>query len=175
MTAPSQVVVMGVSATGKTSVARSIAEALDWDFVEGDDLHPAANVAKMTAGRPLTDADREPWLDRISHLLRDRAAAGSSTVVTCSALKRDYRDRLRGEDQELFFVHLHGDFDVLEPRMTSREGHFMPQSLLESQFDTLQPLEPDEDGAVVDVSPDLDTVVRHALEEVRQRLGRQTR
>lgn len=172
MTAPLQVVVMGVSATGKSSVATGLCEALGWTFVEGDDLHPESNVAKMAAGEPLTDADRAPWLDRVNARMREQAAAGSSTVLTCSALKHRYRDRLRDRVPAVFFLHLHAPFEVLEPRMTGREKHFMPTSLLTSQFETLESLTEDEDGQLLDVSPDLDTVIEHAVGVVRRRAAR---
>lgn len=170
MTASLQVVVMGVSATGKSTVARGLAEELGWDFVEGDDLHPRANVRKMEAGQPLTDADRAPWLDEVSDVAARHAAEGRSSVITCSALRRAYRDRLRDGVEAMFFVHLHADYAVLEPRMEQREKHFMPTGLLRSQFETLEPLEDDEDGVVVDVSPGASEVTADALAVVRHRL-----
>lgn len=161
---PWHVVVMGVSSTGKTTVARGLAERLDATFVEGDDLHPQANLDKMAAGTPLTDEDRWPWLEAIVERTREVAADGDSTVVTCSSLKRAYRDVLRGAADDLFFVHLHGTFNLLAQRMHERQGHFMPPSLLQSQFETLEPLEADERGALVDVTPEPGVVVQHALE-----------
>jgi gluconokinase len=169
--APLQVVVMGVSATGKSTVAEGIAGALGWTFVEGDDLHPEANVAKMASGQPLTDEDRAPWLDRVNAAAREHAAAGLSCVLTCSALKRAYRDRLSDGVEAMFFVHLDAGYDVLEPRMAQRERHFMPTGLLRSQFDTLEPLAPDEDGEVVDVAGSRAEVLERALGAVRRRLG----
>lgn len=177
-TAPVHVVTMGVSATGKTSVASRMAEELGFEFVEGDSLHPQANIDKMEAGTPLTDADREPWLRAIAALVADRDEAGVSTVVTCSALKRSYRDLLRsapsqpGACSETFFVHLHAPYEVLEKRMEQRTKHFMPTSLLKSQFDTLEPLGPDEAGVLVDVTPPVDTVVAEAVKAVRERFDR---
>jgi gluconokinase len=168
---PLQVVVMGVSATGKSTVAEGIAAALGWELVEGDDLHPEANVAKMASGQPLTDEDRAPWVDRVNAAAREHAAAGRSCVLTCSALKRAYRDRLSDGVEEMFFVHLAADFAVLEPRMAQRERHFMPTGLLRSQFDTLEPLGADEDGEVVDVAGSRDEVLGRALDAVRRRLG----
>ncbi len=165
-----QVVVMGVSATGKSTVGQAVADELGWGFVEGDDLHPPANVAKMQAGDPLGDADRAPWLDLIGEAVRQRADAGLSSIVTCSALRRSYRDRLRDGAGAVFFVHLHAGFDVLEPRMQQRQRHFMPTTLLRSQFDTLEPLDADEDGVVVDVSSPPDVVTAAALDAVRSRL-----
>ena len=160
------VVVMGVSATGKTLVAEQLAEELDCEFVEGDSLHPRQNIDKMERGIPLTDDDRWPWLQAIAELVAIRDHEGTSTVVTCSALKRSYRDVLRGA-APTFFVHLHAPFEVLEQRMQLRRKHYMPTSLLRSQFDTLEDLGEDEDGEVVDVSPPVDEVVEEAVNAVR--------
>lgn len=153
---------MGVSATGKSSVARRLAEIHECDFIEGDDLHPRANVAKMEAGDPLTDEDRWPWLARISETMREQADTGRSSVVTCSALKRAYRDRLRESSGDVWFLHLDAPAEVLADRMSRRTRHFMPVSLLASQLATLEPLAADEHGRVVDVSPSLDDVVAAA-------------
>ncbi len=164
-----QVVVMGVSATGKSTVAQAVAAELGWTFVEGDDLHPRRNVARMASGEPLTDEDRAPWLDAVNRVAREHSAEGRGSVITCSALKRAYRDRLRDGVDAMFFVHLHADHDVLEPRMRQREKHFMPAGLLRSQLDTLEPLGDDEDGAVVDVTPGSAEVVDEVLRVVRAR------
>jgi len=161
------VVAMGVSATGKTVVGAAMAQRLGFQFLEGDSYHPAANIAKMESGIPLTDEDRTPWLERLADLLATRDAAGTSTVLTCSALRRAYRDTLRSGVPEAFFVHLHAPFDVLLARMGKRTRHFMPTSLLQSQFDTLEPLGPDESGVVVDVSPPIEVVVSEAVAAVR--------
>ena len=160
------IVVMGVSATGKTSVGELLAEELGCEFVEGDSLHPRRNIEKMESGTPLTDEDRWPWLQAIADLVEIRDHEGTSTVVTCSALRRKYRDVLRGA-APTFFVHLDAPFEVLEARMQERIKHFMPTSLLRSQFDTLEPLDDDESGAVVDVSPPIDVVVEEAVNAVR--------
>lgn len=165
--APWHLVVMGVSSTGKTTIARGLAARLDAAFVEGDDLHPQANIDKMAAGTPLTDEDRWPWLEAIAARVRQEAAGGGSVVVTCSALKRAYRDVLRTAADDLYFVHLHGTFALLAQRMHERQGHFMPPALLQSQFETLEPLEPDERGALVDVTPPPDVVVDRALDALR--------
>lgn len=159
---------MGVSATGKSSVAERVAEALGWDFVEGDDLHPRANVAKMEAGDPLTDVDRWPWLTRVGEAMAGHERDGRHGVVTCSALKRAYRDRLREHVPDLWFLHLHAPTEVLAERMAQRTRHFMPTSLLTSQIDTLEPLGDDEAGRVVDVTPPLDEVVTAALDALTQ-------
>lgn len=157
---------MGVSATGKTTVGEGLAEELDCEFIEGDSLHPAANIEKMTAGVPLTDEDRRPWLDAIAALVAAREAAGTSTVVTCSALKRSYRDVLRAA-APTFFVHLEAPFEVLLERMGRRTKHFMPAALLQTQFDILEPLDDDEVGAAVDVTPPVDEVVEESVNAVR--------
>ncbi|CAL9609033.1 Gluconokinase [Streptomyces sp. enrichment culture] len=145
------VVVMGVAGTGKTTVGRLLAKALGLPFAEGDDHHPPANVAKMTAGIPLDDDDRRPWLDAVAARLGGRPP-GTGAVVSCSALRRAYRDRLRAAVPEAVFVHLAGDRRLIEGRIAARTGHFMPPALLDSQFAVLEPLGPDEPGAVVDVS-----------------------
>jgi gluconokinase len=163
---PMHVVVMGVSATGKTTVAEQLAEELDCEFIDGDSLHPRQNIEKMEHGIPLTDEDRWPWLQAIAELVAVRDHEGTSTVVTCSALKRSYRDVLR-DAAPTFFVHLHAPFEVLEQRMQLRTKHFMPTSLLRSQFDTLEDLDDDEDGVVVDVSAPVDEVVEEAVNAVR--------
>ena len=163
---PMHIVVMGVSATGKTTVGRGIAEELGCDFIEGDELHPSANIKKMSQGIPLTDEDRWPWLQAIAEMVAVRNHEGKSTVVTCSALKRAYRDVLRDAAPTLF-VHLEAPFAVLEKRMSQRTKHFMPTALLQSQFDTLEPLADDEAGVVLDVSVPLDEVIEEAVNAVR--------
>ncbi|MFF4016764.1 gluconokinase [Streptomyces sp. NPDC001843] len=167
MRTPHVVVVMGVAGTGKTTIGPLLAARLGVPYAEGDDFHPAANIAKMAAGTPLDDADRWPWLDAIGAWADGRAGLGG--VVSCSALKRSYRDRLRAAAPGLVFVHLAGDRSLIEDRMAHRQGHFMPTALLDSQFATLEPLQADEAGVVVDVtgSPEAitDRAVR-ALEEL---------
>ena len=163
---PRHVVVMGVSGTGKTSVGRAVAEQLGAVFVEGDEHHPEANIAKMSSGIPLNDDDRRPWLETLARKIRDLEAEGERSVTACSALRRIYRDWLRQGHPDLYFVHLHTDYDVLLERMQKRE-HFMPPSLLQSQFDTLEMLEDDEAGLVVDVRVSLDEVVREAMAGIR--------
>jgi gluconokinase len=160
------VVVMGVSATGKTAVGHELAEELGCEFIEGDELHPRRNIEKMSQGIALTDEDRWPWLQAIAELVAVRDYEGTPTVVTCSALKRSYRDVLR-DAAPTFFVHLDAPFEVLEARMQHRTKHFMPTALLKSQFATLEPLGDDEPGTVVDVSPPLEEVVEEAVNAVR--------
>ncbi|ETA66250.1 gluconokinase [Haloechinothrix halophila] len=144
------VVVMGVSGVGKSTTAQLIADTLGWPLAEADDFHPRANIDKMSAGLPLTDADRRPWLGAIRDWISERSAAGVSVVVTCSALKRSYRDVLRKADARVRFVFLHTAEDVVRDRLSRRSGHFMPTALLGSQFADLQPLAPDEDGVSID-------------------------
>ncbi|MEG8278595.1 gluconokinase [Streptomyces sp. AHA2] len=150
MNTPHVVVVMGVAGTGKTTIGPLLAARLGVPYAEGDDFHPPANIDKMSAGTPLTDEDRGPWLDAIGDWAQGRAGLGG--VVSCSALKRSYRDRLRAAAPGVVFVHLTGDRALIEDRMSHRKGHFMPTALLDSQFATLQPLEADEAGVGVDVS-----------------------
>ena len=160
-------VVMGVAGCGKSTVARGIEDRLGWSFAEGDDFHPSANIEKMSAGTPLTDEDRWPWLDTIVTWTNGEAAAGRSTIVTCSALRRVYRDRLRSTPGRTLFLHLHGNQALLAERLESRPGHFMPPSLLGSQLATLEPLEPDEDGIVLDI----DAPIPDLGEQAIRRLG----
>lgn len=161
--APRHVVVMGVSGTGKSTVGEAIAEALPGLLVEGDSFHPPANIEKMSAGQPLDDDDRRPWLKALAQEITRLDEQGSTGVVACSALRRRYRDWLRVGNPRLFFVHLHTDYDVLLERMGHRKGHFMPPSMLESQFDTLEMLEEDERGVVVDVKEPPATVIEQSL------------
>jgi gluconokinase len=139
---PRVLVVMGVSGSGKSTVAALVAEALGWDFAEGDAMHPPENVAKMHAGTPLDDADRWPWLGTIAAWIDERLADGRNGVVTCSALKRSYRDVLRAPG--VVFVHVVGADALIEGRMSARTGHFMPSTLLASQLATLEPPQADE-------------------------------
>jgi gluconokinase len=153
---------MGVSGVGKSTVARLLAERLGVPLGDADDFHPAANVAKMSAGIPLDDADRRPWLEAIGGWLHERAATGG--VVAASALKRSHRDILRAACPSVVFVHLTASRDVLADRIGHRTGHFMPASLLDSQLSELEPLGPDEPGVTVDASGDPDQITRTAVE-----------
>ncbi|MFJ8822157.1 gluconokinase [Streptomyces sp. NPDC102467] len=162
MSTPHVVVVMGVAGTGKTTIGPLLAERLGVPYAEGDDFHPPANIAKMSAGTPLTDEDRWPWLDAIGEWAHGRAGLGG--VVSSSALKRSYRDRLRAEAPGAVFVHLTGSRELIEDRMSHRQGHFMPTALLDSQFATLQPLAADETGVDVDVSGSPDEIADRAVQ-----------
>ncbi|MER5788229.1 gluconokinase [Streptomyces sp. NPDC001980] len=161
MRTPHVVVVMGVAGTGKTTIGPLLAARLGVPYAEGDDFHPPANIAKMSAGHPLDDADRWPWLDAIGAWAHGRAGLGG--VVSSSALKRSYRDRLRAAAPDIVFLHLAGDRRLIEDRMSHRQGHFMPTALLDSQFATLQPLEADEPGVAVDVSGTPEEITARAV------------
>jgi gluconokinase len=159
------IVVMGVSGSGKSTVGAALAGRLRVPFEDADDLHPPANIAKMTRGEALDDDDRWPWLERIGEWLVEHVDGG---VIACSALKRKYRDQLRHHCPPVEFLHLEGGRDVIEQRQASRPGHFMPSSLLTSQFETLEPLAPDERGVVVDVSGSVDEIVEGYLASTRR-------
>lgn len=161
MSTPHVVVVMGVAGTGKTTIGPLLAARLGVPYAEGDDFHPPANIAKMSAGTPLDDGDRRPWLDSIGGWAHGRAGLGG--VVSSSALKRSYRDRLRAAAPDVVFVHLSGDRALIENRMSHREGHFMPTALLDSQFATLQPLEADEAGVAVSVDGTPEEIAERAV------------
>ena len=159
------IIVMGVSGCGKTSVAEGLAAKLGAAFIEGDSLHPAANVDKMSHGIPLTDEDRWPWLDTIGRAMADVLARNGSVVVSCSALKKAYRDRLRNTaGSTLAFVFLKGSRDLLMSRMAAREGHFMPVSLLDSQLATLEDPSNEPGVVTVDIDASVDAIVVAALE-----------
>ena len=165
---PVIVVVMGVSGSGKTTVAALLAAALGCQFQEGDDLHPAANVEKMHGGTPLTDADRLPWLRKIAEEIDGWRARGESGVLTCSALKRSYRDIIIGDRQDVTLVYLKGSHGLIHRRMAARHEHFMPVALLDSQFATLQEPTPDEHPLTVDVGgrpAEIAAEIVHQLEQ----------
>jgi gluconokinase len=163
----STVVLMGVAGSGKSSVMAALVARLGWPALEGDALHPPENVAKMAAGMPLTDADRGPWLEAIAGWISEREAERQSSFVTCSALRRAYRDVLRRGHPSVWFVHLGASRDVLEARIRRREGHFMPASMLESQLATLEPLEPDEPGTTLAASLAPDELAEQIIEMLR--------
>ena len=162
-------VVMGVSGSGKTTVAEGIVERTGWVFAEADAFHPQANIDKMASGTPLTDEDRWPWLRHLGAWMAEHGAKGEDTVITCSALKRVYRDVLRAEVEALgaghrvVFAHLDGSAEIIAARLEGRQGHFMPASLLQSQIDTLEDLEPDEDGVALDLTASPEALVDQVM------------
>ncbi|WP_432509410.1 gluconokinase [Kineococcus auxinigenes] len=160
---PTALIVMGVSGSGKTTVALGVSQARGWEYAEGDDFHPRANVEKMRDGTPLDDDDRWPWLRSIATWIGEREAAGESVVITCSALKRAYRELLGEGHPSVRFCQLVVPEDVLTERLANRRGHYMPSSLLRSQLDTLQDLQPDEPGFQVCVEGGPDAVVAEVL------------
>lgn len=162
------IVVMGVSGSGKSTVGAALAARLGVEFEDGDDLHPPANVAKMRAGTPLTDEDRWPWLDAVGDWLASRPAG----VIACSALRRVYRDRIRVRVPSAFVVHLAGDRETIAARQAARRGHFMPPSLVASQFATLEPLDADEAGVTLDVAQSVDALVDEAVRRVQDEVAR---
>jgi gluconokinase len=162
---PNRIVVMGVSGCGKSTVGAALAQALGLRFVEGDALHPPHNVALMAAGTPLTDDDRRDWLAAVAQTLADGKHDG--VVVSCSALKRSYRDQLRVAAPDLKLVHLRGDPALLAERMAERKGHYMPPSLLQSQLDTLEPPGADESVFTADVSEQPSRLVAQLLHRLR--------
>lgn len=157
---------MGVSGSGKTTIGERVAARLGYEFLEGDDRHPPANVAKMRSGDPLTDEDRWPWLRDLAGWIGERLDAGSGGVVTCSALRRSYREVLRAGRPGVFFAHLAASGDVIAERVADRDHDFMPTQLLESQFATLEPLQADEHGVTVNVTRDRDSTVGDILAAV---------
>lgn len=162
-------VVMGVSGCGKSSVGRAVAAAIGARFIDGDDLHPAQNLAKMARGEALTDADRAPWLDLVGSAL---GAAPPPVVIACSALRRAYRDRIAARSgAPVTYLFLTGSRTVIEARMRARSGHFMPPSLLDSQFAALEPPGPDEDALQVDIDQPFEAVVAALVTAIRVRTG----
>jgi carbohydrate kinase (thermoresistant glucokinase family) len=161
---------MGVAGSGKTTVAFAVGAVLGSEVIDGDDFHPAVNVEKMRAGIPLTDEDRQPWLVALAALVAQQHVRRTSTVLACSALRRSYRDILRAAAPvgETVSLLLEVNEASLRARMHERTGHYMPVSLLESQLETLEPLEPDELGVVIDASRPLDAVVADAVAEIRR-------
>jgi gluconokinase len=163
------VLVMGVSGVGKSSVAAELVAGTGWAFAEGDEFHSERNRAKMASGRPLDDDDRWPWLRTIATWIGEQEAAGHSAIVTCSALKRSYRDLLRDGHPSVRFVHLQAPSELIAERVNARTGHYMPPSLLASQLATLEPLDADEPGFTVDTTGSPAEVAARALEQLRLR------
>ena len=163
----SPIVVMGVSGSGKSTVGAALAQRLRVPFADADDFHPEANVAKMSAGESLDDDDRYPWLEVIGEWLAEHPEGG---VMSCSALKHKYRDQLRRHCPDTHFLHLAGTTDVIGRRQASRPGHFMPASLLASQFNTLEPLTPDENGVAIDVDKNIDSIINEYISRTGREL-----
>ncbi|MEL7469392.1 MAG: gluconokinase [Pseudomonadota bacterium] len=161
---PARLIVMGVTGCGKTTVGALLAGRLGAVFLDGDDYHPAENVAKMSAGTPLTDHDRWPWLDRLGIVIEDAVARQGRVVLACSALRRVYRDRIAAacSDPPLF-IHLSGGRDLIHGRMAARREHYMPVALLDSQIEALEPLEPDENAIMMQIDAPVDAVVARIL------------
>ena len=152
-------IVMGVSGSGKSTIAAALAERLQWTFRDGDSFHPASNVAKMSAGQPLTDEDRWPWLQAIADEIARTIQDGGRLIVACSALKRVYRSKLTGERDDVTFVYLDGSRELILSRLGARKDHFMPTTLLDSQFVTLEPPAPDENAITVPIDGDVGSIV----------------
>ncbi|CFR03271.1 gluconokinase [Yersinia kristensenii] len=163
------IIVMGVSGTGKSCVGQALALALNAKFIDGDDLHPRANIQKMASGQPLNDSDRAPWLERLSDVAYSLQQKNEVGFLVCSALKKQYRDRLREGNQSIRFLWLTGDYDLVLSRMQQRAGHFMPESLLKSQFATLETPDAREPDIIpIDISPDIAGVVEHCIAALEQ-------
>jgi gluconokinase len=165
---PSVLVVMGVSGSGKSTIALMLAHRLNWIFEEGDWFHPPSNIEKMHRGEPLTDEDRWPWLEGIAAWIDATRHAGNHGTVACSALKRAYRDILVGERPDVRIIYLKGERDLIARRLAARNGHFMPPALLDSQFATLEEPQPDEHPIVVSIAPH----PREVVEQIVKRLGK---
>ena len=164
---PCALIVMGVSGSGKSTIAAALAERLGWTFEDGDRFHPASNVAKMRAGHPLTDEDRLPWLEAISDEIGRVCEAGGHLVVACSALKHAYRNiLLRGRD-DVRFVFLNGSQGLIAERLAHRKGHFMPPGLLDSQFKTLEPPLADERPIIFAIDAPVETIISNIIAQVR--------
>lgn len=162
------IIVMGVSGTGKSTVGLALSRALEAKFIDGDDLHPRHNIDKMAAGQALDDTDRQPWLGRLSDVIYSLEQKNETGVLVCSALKKRYRDRLRAGNQNVRFLWLHGDFDQVMARMRQRKGHFMPETLLQSQFSALESPGLDEpDVMAVDIAPPVDNIVSQCVNQLR--------
>jgi gluconokinase len=167
--APCALIVMGVSGSGKSTIAVDLAEALGWTFEDGDRFHPASNVAKMSAGHPLTDEDRRPWLQAIANEIDKVCRDGGHVVIACSALKRAYRDLLVHGRNDVRIVFLDGSQALIADRLAKRKGHFMPAGLLDSQFKTLEPPQINEHPITVSIDATVDKIVQDIVDQLRSR------
>ncbi|MDO1585240.1 gluconokinase [Rhizobium oryzicola] len=165
---PQHMVLMGVAGSGKSTVGEALAQAITAVYLDGDDLHPAENIAKMSRGEPLTDEDRWPWLAKVGQKLHDSTTV---TIIGCSALKRIYRDKIREETGgPVTFIHLSGSRELIASRMGARTGHFMPTTLLDSQFAALEPPGADEDAVTVDIDQTLPSLTSDIIRRLRERM-----
>jgi gluconokinase len=165
---PLVMVVMGVSGSGKTTIGRLLAQRLAYSFGDADDFHPPSNIRKMTKGEPLTDADRQPWLSGIAAWIDKTLASGAHAVVSCSALKRVYRDQLIGRRASVRLVYLKGDKALIAQRLAARHAHFMPASLLQSQFDSLEEPRADEKPVIVSIDATPEEIVNTIVRKISQ-------
>jgi carbohydrate kinase (thermoresistant glucokinase family) len=164
---PCALVVMGVAGSGKSTVGEALGQRLGWRYADGDSFHPAANVAKMSAGQPLTDEDRWPWLKAIAAEIERCRQAGEHIIIACSALKKAYRDILVHGRDDIRMVYLYGSQDLVADRIGHRKGHFMPPGLLDSQFATLEPPLPDERPLIVSIDASVEVIVDHILQQLQ--------
>ncbi|CAG8999870.1 MAG: Thermoresistant gluconokinase [Candidatus Celerinatantimonas neptuna] len=161
------IVLMGVSGTGKSSVGKILAKQLHALFIDGDDLHPKANILKMSAGKPLNDRDRKPWLKNVRNAAFNIYQHHETGVIACSALKRSYRETIQEQNPHMLFLHLHGDFELIAQRIAQRQQHFMSENLLQSQFNTLElPTDDEANIRIVDINAALEIVVNRCIKEV---------
>mgnify|MGYP001553522678 CR=1 FL=1 len=165
----SVLIIMGVSGCGKTTIAELLSRELGWEYRDGDEFHPTSNVEKMHSGTPLTDDDRWPWLKAIAAWIDDKRRTGRHAIVTCSALKKIYRDILIGPRDDVALIYLKGDEELIAERLSKRHGHFMPKGLLRSQFQTLQEPGPDEHPVTVSIVPAPEEIAAAILRELRGR------
>lgn len=157
------IILMGVSGSGKTTVGELLARDTGWYFYDADDFHPKANIDKMRQGIPLTDADREPWLDTLHQLLQENIRKGQSVILACSALKRSYREYLLRDNKDAHIIYLKGEYDLIQKRLEERQGHYMKANLLTSQFNTLE--EP-ENALIIDVAQEPEAIVKRIKREL---------
>ena len=158
------IIVMGVCASGKSTIAEQLAISLNARFIDGDDLHPPANIDKMSRGEPLDDADRAPWLDSVADAAHNFESKNETGVIVCSALKKHYRDRIRQGNRQIYFVYLHGDYQLILQRIQARSGHFMKQNMVDSQFAALEIPLNEPNTLIVDINHSVDNIVSQAVD-----------